>query len=579
VSRRFILLAGLTAVTTLAFPVVAAGGVPTFTKDVAPILFRNCAHCHRPADIAAMAPFLSYDTVRPWARAIKDKILLHEMPPWPADPALSLKFRNDARLKQRDIDTLVAWVDAGAPKGNDADLPPTPEFVEGWLHPQGLKPDLVISLPGEFQAPAKGEIPYVRLLAKVVLPEDKWVAASQVRPGNPALVHHIAITEVALDSGMTPSDLGPIELLARQMGLPRGATSARPAVTAPSHPAVFDMLGVYTPGSTFEMYGDDNAKLLRGGQNFYLNFNIHYQTTGKPERDRSMIGFWFRQTPPKRQLFRVPGAGDTIVVNGKELLNDTPGIKAEGTDVAIPPIPPRAENFEVTGMTAYSEPVTIYQFQPHAHLRAKDFKYTVVYPDGREQPVLSVPKCDFRWQLAYELETPLQLPPGSKMVVTAHYDNSLNNKYNPAPDKEVYFRAQNQSWDEMFTPFIQYTIDSQDLTAKTVPAQALERSGRDVVEIAEVIGCLEQNPSSAWKLTHASDAVVSTTPSTTSAALKAARTIPLGHREYQLIGVSVFAPSSHKGHKVAVKGLLNPDLKDGRLNVTSLQLVAEACAN
>ena len=217
------------------------------------------------------------------------------------------------------------------------------------------------------------------------------------------------------------------------------------------------------------MYGDGSAKLLKGGKNLYLNFNIHYQTTGKPEKDRSMIGFWFQPEPPKHQLFRVPASGETIIADGKELLTDAPGKKAEGTRVAIPPIPPYAENYEVIGITAYTEPVTIYQFQPHAHLRGKDFTYAVVYPDGREETVLSVPKYDFNWQLAYELDTPLKLPAGSKLVVTAHYDNSLKNKYNPGPEKEVYFREENQSWDEMFTPFIQYTIDSQDLTkpAKT----------------------------------------------------------------------------------------------------------------
>src|SRR6202035_1444602 len=125
--------------------------------------------------------------------------------------------------------------------------------------------------------------------------------------------------------------------------------------------------------------------------------------------------------PPKHQLFRVPGAGETIIVNGRELLTDAPGAKAEGTHVAIPPIPPFAENYEIVGVTGYAEPVTIYQFHPHAHLRAKDFKYTVVYPDGREEAVLSVPRYDFRWQLAYDLEVPLKLPAGSKMIVTAHY--------------------------------------------------------------------------------------------------------------------------------------------------------------
>ena len=349
----------------LVVPVIEAAGAaatPTFTQDVAPILFKNCLRCHRAGDIASMAPFLTYDAVRPWAKAIKERVLTREMPPWPADPKQSVKFRNDPRLDQRDIDTLAAWVNAGAPEGKDAELAPVPQFTEGWLHPQGLKPDLVISLPGEFQAPAKGEIPYLKYLAKVPLLEDKWIAAIQARAGNPALVHHMALTEIALGNGMTPDDLGPMASLARQLGLPSVLTGARPAVTVPSNPAVFDMLGVYTPGTTFEMYGPDSAKLLKGGKNLYIDFNIHYQATGQPEKDRSMIGFWFTPAPPKHQLFRVPGAGETILANGKELLADTPGEKAEGTSVVIPPIAPHAANYELTGVTAYTqEPVTIYR--------------------------------------------------------------------------------------------------------------------------------------------------------------------------------------------------------------------------
>jgi len=513
------------AILTTAAPSEAAAAAPTFNKDVAPILFKNCTKCHSPDEIASRAPFLSYDAVRPWARAIKEKVLRREMPPWPADPNASLKFRNDARLSQRDIDTLVAWVNAGAPKG-DGDLPPLPNHEHGWLHPKGIPPDVVISLPRDFEVPAKGEIPYIRILAKVPYLEDKWVVASQVRPSNGAVVHHMAITELELPSWVNPADPGASALLARQLGLPNGNFPTRPAVTDPSNPAAFDMLGVYTPGTTFEMYGDDTAKLLKGGKNLYLNFNIHYTTTGKPEKDRSSIALWFQPRPPKHQLFRVASAVDSIIAEGKELLTDAPGEKAEGSSVAIPPIPPYAANYEVIGITAYTAPVTIYQFQPHAHLRGKDFKYAVVYPDGHEQTVLSVPKYDFNWQLAYELETPLKLPAGSKLVVTAHYDNSQNNK-------EVYFRAENQSWDEMFTPFIQYSIDSHDPT----------------VEIVKVEGCLEQSRAKMWMLTNA------------------------GHPALELLGASVFNPALHKGHKVAVKGALIHN----RLNVTSLQSLAPAC--
>jgi Copper type II ascorbate-dependent monooxygenase, C-terminal domain/Cytochrome c len=572
---------------------------PTFSKEVAPILFRHCANCHRPGEIGSTASFLSYDTTRPWAQSIKEKVARREMPPWPADPKGSMKFRNDPRLSQEEINTLIAWVDAGTPKGNDADLPPPPAVSQGWLHPQGLAPDLVIKLP-EFHLPANGEIPYVKYLAKVPVSEDKWVVALQVLPSNRAVVHHMAITEVALDKGVTPADLDRLALVARKLGLPTASIGPRPAVADPANASEYDMLGVYTPGTTFESYGEGTAKLLKGGENMYLNFNIHYQTSGKPETDQPMLGLWFQSAPPKHQIFRVPASGETIIADGKELLTDAPGQKAEGTSVAIPPIPPNAENYEVIGVTAYTEPVTIYQVQPHAHLRGKDFKYAVVYPDGHEKNVLSVPKYDFHWQLAYELDKPLHLPAGSKLVVTAHYDNSLKNEHlhhhhgaadtehNFGPDKEVYFREANQSWDEMFTPFIQYSIDAQNSVtpAQTQHAQKEEANAgqaqepqESALEIAEVVGCLEQSPSGMWMLSRASMPVVSETQPTSMAAVKAAAAKPLGNQHYQLLGAGVFNPSSHKAEKIVVKGVLIKEgkEKENRLNVTSLQTVAPNC--
>ncbi len=402
----------------------------------------------------------------------------------------------------------------------------------------------------------------------------------QVLPGNSAVVHHMAITELVLADGVTPDNIDKLDQVARKLGFANGLNTHF-AVTAPGNPAVYDMLGVYTPGTTFEMYEDDSAKLLKDGKNFYLNVNIHYQTTGKPEKDQTKIGFWFRSEPPKHQLFRVPASGETIIADGKQLLTDSPGQKAEGTTVAIPPIPPYADNYEVIGITAYTEPVTIYQFQPHAHLRGKDFKYSVVYPDGREQTLLGVPKYDFHWQLAYELETPLKLPAGSKLIVTAHYDNSLKNdhllhhghggsdpEHNPGPEKEVHFREMNQSWDEMFTPFIQYTIDDQNST-KT----------QSTLPIAEVVGCLEQTPSGTWMLTKASNPIASKTQTTAIAAVKSVADKSLGNQRDELLGVSVFNPANEKAQKVVVKGVLIKDAKDkeNRINVTSLQTVASTC--
>ena len=298
----------------------------------------------------------------------------------------------------------------------------------------------------------------------------------------------------------------------------------------------------------------------------------------------------------------MPASGESLIANGQQLLTDAPGEKAEGTGVVIPPIPPNTENYEVIGITAYTEPVTIYQLQPHAHLRGKDFTYLVVYPDGREQSVLRVPKYDFHWQLAYDLETPLKFPAGSKLVITAHYDNSTKNElflhhhghedsnpaHIPGPDKEVHFRDQNQSWDEMFSPFIQYSIDSEDLTRPAQTAQSQQgMNGKSnaaqpernagALDIVAVVGCLEQSASGTWRLTHSSDPVVNKTQATSMTELKEEAAQPLGKQQYQLLGTEVFHPSSHKGEKMAVKGVLIKDTNLSRINVTSEQTIASAC--
>lgn len=210
----------------------------------------------------------------------------------------------------------------------------------------------------------------------------------------------------------------------------------------------------------------------------------------------------------------------------------------------------------------------------------------VVYPDGREETVLTVPKYDFHWQLAYELESPLKLPAGSKLVVTAHYDNSLKNDLlremsandparNCGPEKQAYFRNQNQSWDEMFTPIIQYSIDSDDpARPKTDRPQ---RRKPDALKIVEAVGCLVQNPSKMWMLTHASNPGVTKTQSTSQTELTATSSRALGDQQYLLLGAGAFNPQNHGGRKVAVKGVLINHAPDYRLNVTSLQTVGEGC--
>ncbi len=217
---------------------------PTFSKDVAPILYRNCIRCHRSGEIAGAMPLVAYDKAMPLAGSIREQVVTRQMPPWPADPRHSMKFRNEARLAQKDIDTLAAWVDAGAPKGSDSDLPPLPAAVSGWAHPLGIKPDAVLSLP-EVTLAASGEIPYVLQRVKVPLAKDRWISAMQVRPGNNALVHHMGITEVSVADGITPQDLDALAKVGHEMGIAADAlANMQPAVADPFNPGNYDMLGV-----------------------------------------------------------------------------------------------------------------------------------------------------------------------------------------------------------------------------------------------------------------------------------------------------------------------------------------------
>src|SRR5215472_8418890 len=190
-SWRGIALAGLLAgliVTTASMRATmgAEGNAPvTFNKDVLPILQKHCQTCHRPGEIAPMS-FMTYKDTRPWAKAMKTAVLTRQMPPWFADPNYG-HFANDKRLSESEIQTLVAWADGGAAEGNEKDKPAPVTFQEGW----GLKPDMVIEMPQDIQLPATGTINYKSVLVKVNFPEDKWVIAADLRPGNPEAVHHM----------------------------------------------------------------------------------------------------------------------------------------------------------------------------------------------------------------------------------------------------------------------------------------------------------------------------------------------------------------------------------------------------
>ena len=204
---------------------------------------------------------------------------------------------------------------------------------------------------------------------------------------------------------------------------------------------------------------------------------MHYQPSGKPEKDRSQLAVWFSKAPVTHEVYTrgtgqalptTPSAEVPYIVQGQEI---PPVLSANGTlrKGKIPNIPPYTENWEIVGATAVTEAITLYALSPHMHVRGKDLTWKITWPDGRDETILSVPRYDFNWQINYELDKPLKLPAGSKITAVGHYDNSFKNRYNPAPEKQVYWS--DQSWDEMFIPYIEYTIDSQRLNKAAATTQ------------------------------------------------------------------------------------------------------------
>ena len=435
----------------------AAG--PTFAKDVAPILNKHCVSCHRPGEIGPMS-FLSYESTRPWARSIKDKVVKREMPPWAADPAHSMKMGNDRSLSQTDIDTLVAWAGAGAPRGNPADLPPAPTFAAGW---QLGEPDFVFEQPVAWTVKPDAQEPYLYFYEKIPFSEDRFATGVEIRPSNFSVVHHSGVYIIDIPDGYTVKDGYLYDPDGKQV--PPSVPMGKKALGGDGL-AGADKIISYVPGRGYERYPEGYAK--RVPANKYVRWVMHYNPTGQPEVDKSKLGLWWAKGPVRQEVLNlqagdpVPGSGNRglYFAQGKEVLyesDDTTGRRGK-----TPTIPPYVGDFKMMGITPVNEPITLYALTPHMHLRGKSMKWWVTYPDGREEVILDVPNFDFNWQIQYELAAPLKIPAGSKITNVAIYDNSINNKWNPAPEKEVYWSE--QSWDEMYQPTTQFSVDSQDLT-------------------------------------------------------------------------------------------------------------------
>src|SRR2546428_4977955 len=277
----------------------AATAVPTFAKDVAPILFEKCASCHRPGEIAPMT-LLSYEDARPWAKAIKAKVVAREMPPWGADHENTLKMRNDRSLTEQQIQTIAAWVEGGAPKGNVAEMPPAPTFADGWTY--GVRPpDYVFEMPTEFQIPAEGELSVQNFYTKIPFSEDRFAEIVELRPGNRSVVHHAGIYFADLPPGASIDKDG-------RMVMPQGGNRNARAGGEFGLPGVSKLLS-FVPGRGVDVHREDVGKRIFAGK--YINWQMHYNPTGKPEKDRTKLGVWFNKVPVKREIL-IRQAGDPL---------------------------------------------------------------------------------------------------------------------------------------------------------------------------------------------------------------------------------------------------------------------------
>jgi len=388
-------------------------GTVTFNRDVLPVLQKNCQSCHRPGDIAPMS-FLTYKDTRPWARAMKTAVTSRQMPPWFADPAYG-HFANDKRLSDADIQTIAAWADGGATEGDAKDKPAPVVFQEGW----GLKPDMVIEMPKDVDLPANGTINYKYILVKANFPEDRWVVAADLRPGNPEAVHHMrAIVRPPGSDWMKNAEYGvAYEQGDKSMGRQADGT---------------DLLGKFNPGLGAQDFSEfESAKFVPKGSD--IVFNMHYTATGKPATDRSRLALVFAKQPPKLRYFTHDGP--------------------TAFNLAIPPNEGRVE--VVSEMTATADTQLVY-LQPHMHLRGKDYEVRLIYPSGKTETVFKA-KWDFNWQLGYDFAEPVAIPKGTRIIGIAHFDNSTANKFNPDPNKTVFWGPQN--WEEMQNCFMSFLID------------------------------------------------------------------------------------------------------------------------
>lgn len=402
------------------FAAFAAGGdetthaVPTFNRDIAPILYQNCSNCHRPGEVAPFA-LLTYQDAAKRAGQIADITQARVMPPWKATPGFG-DFLDVRRLTGQQLATIRDWASHGAPEGDPSQKPAQPKFPNGWL---GGEPDQVFQMTQSYTVPAEGPDQFRCFVIPLNANQDEYVQKVEFRPGNPRIVHHAILF---LDTS--------------------GEARRRETVPGQGYSCVggpgLDItgsLGGWAPGTMPSDAPDGVAHTIKKGADLVMQ--IHYHLDGKQEQDQSRIGLTFAKTPPAKGL--------TLFVLGNERI-DIPAGDAHYVVKASGVLPMEAEAIAIF---------------PHAHYLCKDMKVDAHLPDGSVTPLIWIKDWDFNWQGAYRYRSPVKLPAGTRLEMQYTYDNSAANPHNPSdPPREVKFGE--QTTNEMAFAFVSLTLANPD---------------------------------------------------------------------------------------------------------------------
>ena len=384
----------------------------SYAKTIAPMLNDNCVSCHREGGIGPWA-MTDYNMVRGFSLMIREVVRTQRMPPWHADPHVG-EFSNDRSLSNDEIRTLVHWVEAGAPRGEGADL--LAENSQSWPIWAMGEPDVIIDIPPE-DVPASGVVDYKYKMVTNPLDKDVWVKAAEIIPGDRSVLHHVI------------TSFGELETEGRRAGrLKRGTGGG---------------LGGYVPGAEGKPFPDDTGILLPAGAT--IEFQMHYTPAGLATTDTSRMGLYLHEEPPEHKL-------DNMVLLNPRIL-----------------IPAGAPNHSEVMVRTFDQDVLVYSLLPHAHYRGKASEFVAHFPDGTQETLLSVPRYDFNWQTNYDLKEPRFLPAGTKIVHRTWWDNSARNPANPDATRDVPWGQ--QSWDEMLFGSVRYRVVEADAAGSIAGGQ------------------------------------------------------------------------------------------------------------